>query len=273
MRRDALHVLGVRGSAPVSDLTHARIGGNTSALAVITQTSVLLLDAGTGIDAFGRALVADRSLPRRVEVFLTHAHIDHILGLPRFAPCYDPDFEIRIHTGRPRHDTVRLAIERLFNPPLWPIPFHELPATIVFPELHEVWTQDDYRLTHAPLNHPGGATGYRLEGPKASVALITDHEHQPEGPSAGILALCHNAKHLFYDAQFTPDEYPAHQGWGHSTWAEGVALAQAAHAEHLWLYHHHPERTDDAMDTVVAEARRKFPNLDAAREGLVLPLA
>jgi len=268
-----LTVLGTRGSCPVADPGFGEYGGNTSALALLLEGSLILLDAGTGIVRLGRRLVADPSLPRRLEVFLTHGHVDHILGLPLFGPCYRPEFTIRFHVRAEARGTVEKALERLLSPPLWPVAWKELRAAITVHDLPERWDAEGFAILHAPLRHPGGATGFRVEGPGASAALITDHEHAPGGPDDSLVDLCRGADHVLYDAHFSPMEYEMHRGWGHSTWEQGVGLMRAAGAGKLWLYHHHPERNDRAMESLVAEAKRAYPDLDAAREGLAIPLA
>jgi ribonuclease BN (tRNA processing enzyme) len=75
---------------------------------------------------------------------------------------------------------------------------------------------------------------------------------------------------MIYDATYTDAEYPAHKDWGHSTWQEGVRLADAARVRTLVLFHHDPAHDDDAMDKIAAEARHARPGTIVAQEGMVL---
>ena len=77
---------------------------------------------------------------------------------------------------------------------------------------------------------------------------------------------------MIYDCTYTDEEYPAHRDWGHSTWQEGVRLADAARVKTLVLFHHDPEHDDAFMDQIAADADRARPGTLVAREGMVLTL-
>jgi len=124
-------------------------------------------------------------------------------------------------------------------------------------------------LLGASADHPW-ATGYRLEYAGKSVAYVTDTEHRPEGPDAHVLGLVDGADVMIYDATYTESEYPAHKEWGHSTWQEGVRLAELARVKTLVLFHHDPAHDDDFMDRVAADARHARTGTIVAQEGMVL---
>ena len=130
----------------------------------------------------------------------------------------------------------------------------------------------DIRVRTLPLNHPDGATGYRIDHAGRSVAYITDTEHRPDGPDQNVLALMDGVDLAIYDSTYTDDEYPAKAGWGHSTWQEGVRLARMAGARRLAIFHHDPDHEDDFMDRVGAAAAVMWPGAFIAREGLVVDL-
>ena len=125
-------------------------------------------------------------------------------------------------------------------------------------------------LRTARLNHPNGATGYRIEFEGKSICFVTDTEHVQGRPDDNILALIHGTDVFIYDTTYTDDEYPRYAGWGHSTWQEGVRLAEAAEAETLVLFHHDPSHDDESMDRIAAAAAEARPGTVVAREGLVL---
>ena len=112
-------------------------------------------------------------------------------------------------------------------------------------------------MTCARLNHPDPVYGYRLEHDGQSIVYATDTEHFAcVDPTLKKLAA--GADILIYDAQYTPDEYPAKVGWGHSTWAAGAELARAAGVPQLVLFHHDPARTDDALAALEADGRARI---------------
>ena len=131
-------------------------------------------------------------------------------------------------------------------------------------------THPHISLRTAPLNHPNGATGYRIEYAGKAVAYITDTEHRPEGLDCNILALVKRADLMIYDATYTDAEFPQHKDWGHSTWQEGVRLADAAGVRRLVIFHHDPGHDDAFMDGVATEAAVTRPGTIVAHEGLVL---
>jgi ribonuclease BN (tRNA processing enzyme) len=104
------------------------------------------------------------------------------------------------------------------------------------------------------------------------VAYITDTEHTARCPDDNVLSLIDHADVMIYDATYTEEELPSHIGWGHSTWKEGIKLADAARAKTLVLFHHAPEHDDAFMDRVAAKAQAARPGTLAAKEGMVLRL-
>ena len=118
-----------------------------------------------------------------------------------------------------------------------------------------------------PLNHPNGATGYRLEAHGRAVCYVTDTEHIVGELDDNVLELVRGADLMIYDSTYTDEEYPAHEGWGHSTWQQGVRLADAADVGELVIFHHDPSHDDAFMDKVASRASTLRPGTRVAREG------
>src|SRR3546814_20313018 len=114
-------------------------------------------------------------------------------------------------------------------------------------------------LRTAPLNHPNGATGYRVDYGGKSICYITDTEHMPGQPDRNILELIAGADIVIYDSTYTDAEFPRYVSWGHSTWQEGARLADAAGAGRLVIFHHDPSPDDDFMDGIDSDAARATP--------------
>ena len=122
------------------------------------------------------------------------------------------------------------------------------------------------------LNHPNGATGYRVNYREKSVCYVTDTEHFADRMDGNILNLVKNADVLIYDSTFTPDDYSKRVGWGHSTWEEGVKLARRAGVNKFFVFHHNPAHSDDDMDAISEEVRAIMTNAVVAEEGMMLCL-
>ena len=271
---------GVRGSIPVSDPRCARYGGNTSCVEVRCGGSVLVFDAGTGLRPLGNALVGEGC--GDLDLFLTHTHIDHVVGLPFFAFAYRPGNSLRVWSGHQAPGSggataaataTESAVRRLMSAPLLPITPAVFPAEVSFRDFSagdDLAPPCGVSIRTARLRHPGGATGYRVEYGGRSICYVTDTEHDPDAPDENVLALVDGADLMIYDAMFTDEELPRHRGWGHSTWEEGARISRAAGVGTYAIFHHAPDRDDDALDRIADAARRTFPGSVAAREGMVL---
>jgi phosphoribosyl 1,2-cyclic phosphodiesterase len=266
---------GVRGSLACAEPGTARHGGNTACVEVRCGDRLLIFDAGTGLRPLGKALVGS-SETTRADIFFSHCHIDHIVGVPFFAPCYVPTTRLRLWAGNllPEYRLEQI-LRRMMAEPLFPIGFDALKAQI---EFHDFRVGDvlrphaDVTLRTAPLNHPGRATGYRLEFENRSIAYVTDTEHRPDQLDRNVLWLAHDADVLIYDCNFTEEEFSRYVGWGHSTWQEGVRIAQAAAVKRLVMFHHDPDHNDEFLDRMGAEARKLHADTIAASEGLTLSI-
>ncbi len=262
---------GVRGSLATPGRSTAKYGGNTSCVEVTAGEDRIILDMGSGIAQLGKQLRG--AAPLKADVFLSHYHWDHILGLPFFGPAYDPRNELVIH-GAPRlGKTVRDILAGQMINPYFPVSLAEMRAGLHFRSI------DDGGRVHIgetvviarELAHPGGALGFRIEHGGSSVVYATDFEHGCGGDEA-LIDLARDTDLLIYDATYTVPEYRTHVGWGHSTWAEGIRIAEAAGARKLVLFHHDPSHDDAAVDEILRQARARFPQTEAAREGRTIAL-
>ena len=267
---------GVRGTVPCPMASHMGFGGNTSCVEVSVGGRTLILDAGTGLRLLGRRLL-ERGVGQAT-LLLSHTHLDHISGFPFFAPAYTAGFELEIVSCHlcGGGGGAEAVLARQMEGPLFPVPFRTLAASLSITDAVPGTTLDlgdGVRVRTAPLNHPDGATGYRIEYAGRAVAYVTDTEHVPGHPDRNILDLIAGCDLVLYDSTFTDAEFPQRVGWGHSTWSEAVRLAQAAGVKRLALFHHDPDRDDSAMAAVEAEAQAAWPgHVFAAREGVTIDL-
>ena len=264
---------GVRGTLPVSGRRFNRFGGATTCSSLQPNNDTLLIfDAGTGIYPLSRSLKKnDISIPLDIHLFLTHFHLDHLMGLPFFDPLYDPDTQITFYSFAPP-DVIRAQLEGLTAGSLFPVNFADTPSRKRFRSYAENGLDlAGLKIETCPLNHPQGAVSLKILGPDGTVVLATDTEHPEEGVDDRLAAFSRNADALVYDATFTPIEYSTEKrGWGHSTWLEGTKLAEASTVKKLYLSHFNPEHEDRRIHRMIREARRRFSFTEGARPGLHL---
>ncbi len=265
---------GVRGTVPCPMSSHMQFGGNTSCVELRANGTRLILDAGTGLRLLGRRFQTEGI--QRATLLLSHTHLDHISGFPFFGPAFQPGFRFLVMAGHLNgHTNIRSVLARQMERPLFPVPLQTMGCNLDFHDFDpgESFELDDgVSVQTAPLNHPDGATGYRIGFGGHSVAYVTDTEHWPDRLDANILALARGADLLIYDTTYTAEEYAGRIGWGHSTWQEGVRLARAAGVGRLVLFHHEPDHDDQAMLRIEAQAQALLPATVAAREGATLVL-
>jgi phosphoribosyl 1,2-cyclic phosphodiesterase len=239
----------------------------------LPNDEVVVIDGGTGARQLGLSLLQRFNRNANdIHFLMTHFHWDHIQGIPFFAPLYSPANRVVFHSSRPPEE-VKDILEGQMTFPYFPVKFELLSAKRDFVQIgKEPLRYGDLTVHSFPLNHPQGATGFRLESHGAVIVHACDHEHGDEKLDRTMREYAEGADVLIYDAQFTPAEYPSKAGWGHSTWAEGVKVAREAGVKQLILSHHDPSHSDDMLRGMLAEARAEFENTALAQERWTIQL-
>ncbi len=272
---------GVRGSIPTTDPAMAYYGGNTSCLKVLEDGWRLLLDGGSGIQ---RLASADQEISsKRIDILLTHLHIDHIQGLGFFNPLFDAEAEVHIWGPGSSSHTLHSRLSRYLSPPLFPVRMRDLPCKLILHNIEDsIFEIGPFTVQSAFIIHPGPTVGYRVTGKHSSFTYLPDHE--PALGRDGMIAdkkwisgfdLAQNADLLLHDAQYSEQEYQNKKGWGHSSFEDAGRFALITGAKHLLLAHHDPSRDDAQLNELFASFQKHtdypFP-VELAREGTVFTL-
>jgi phosphoribosyl 1,2-cyclic phosphodiesterase len=251
---------GARGSIPVSGREYLRYGGDTPCIEIRTgDDDIVIIDAGSGIRRLGNRLIAEKR--HDFALIFTHAHWDHIMGFPFFRPIYLSGTRISLFGCPIAQSSVREMISRIMAPPNFPVNFEDITASIRYQDAcRETFQFGGMTITSIPISHPNQGMGYRFEEGEKSFVFLTDNEltHRHPGGLAyeDYAAFAKGADLLVHDAEYCPQEYRITRAWGHSVYTDALRLALDAGAGRLGLFHHNQERTDDAVDEMVADCRR-----------------
>jgi ribonuclease BN (tRNA processing enzyme) len=210
----------------------------------------VILDAGTGMYRLGDHLQTDR-----LDIFLTHAHLDHIAGLTYLINILPPRVlaQTTIHGEAEKLNAVR---EHLFAEAIFPVP-----PDFIFEPLHGSHPlHPSGTLTYFPLAHPGGAIGFRLDWSDRSLAYVTDTTATVDAPYVDAIR---GVDLLLHEAYFTDDSQALATKTGHSALSAVAVLAAEVKPRRLVLVHLDPRKEIDAE---LQSARRLFPNIYVAKD-------
>lgn len=246
---------GVRGSIPTTDPETRFYGGQTSSMLVSEDDVLLVLDAGSGIQGFNSMNIPANN---RIDVLLTHLHMDHIQGLGFFKALFIPDLEVHIWGPVSNSSSLHSRLSRYLSPPLFPVLLRDLPCKLV---LHEIGNGEfeigHFKITSTYIIHPGPTLGYRIAGRQSLFTYIPDHE-----PALGRNGMIHNSKWtsgfdiasgadlLYHDGQYTTQEYGTKKGWGHSCYDDVLVFASLTGVKHLLIGHHDPTHNDTRLNEI-----------------------
>jgi ribonuclease BN (tRNA processing enzyme) len=214
----------------------------------------VVLDAGTGMFRVGRHLATST-----LDIFLTHCHLDHVVGLTYLLDILSerPLDYVRVHAAASKIAAIE---QHLFAEELFPVkpPFESVPLAA------EVRVPGDGLLTHFPLAHPAGSVGYRLDWPGRSLAYVTDTTARAD---SDYIDLIRGVDVLVHECYFADGQEERAELTGHSCATPVALVARAAEAGILVLVHVDPlARDTDAIG--LDRVRTVFPNTLMGVDGM-----
>ncbi len=274
-----INLWGVRGSIQTSGPDTKNYGSRTSCALLAEDGNLLVLDAGSGIQQFNSLNISSK----RIDVLITHLHMDHIVGLGFFNPFFNPDKEVHIWGPMTTAQTLRSRLSRYLSPPLFPVLLRDLPCVLTF---HEIGNSE-FEIGHFKIRsdyviHPGPTVGFRVAGKHSVFTYMPDHE--PALGRNGMIKdtkwisgynLAKGADLLYHDGQYTTTEYQQKKGWGHSSMEDALQFASICKAKKLIIAHHDPYHSDDQLNKIFSELQ--FENkhslkYEMAEEGMEFTL-
>lgn len=244
-------------------------GGHTACVEVRAGGGLMIFDAGSGIIPLGKALLEEGVT--EIDLFFSHVHYDHILGLPYFLPAFWNKAKLRIWAGHMLDgSTPEELVDGIFRPPYFPITKDYMRADVDYRKFSPgdvLKPRPGVRIETGALTHPNGAVGYRIECGGATFCYLTDFEHDGGAGDAEIVRLARNADLALLDATYTPEEYPRYVKFGHSTWEQCGALCTMAGVRQWGMFHHMHMRADIDQQAIEDAARAVYPNAFAVRQG------
>ena len=239
---------GVRGSYPAIGEDFTKYGGNTTCFEINTESIRIIIDTGTG---FQNVQLNGSSKP--TYIFYTHFHHDHIQGLGNNIDLFKTKNPINLCSAAVDKGELKKILTSYFSPRFFPINMFTELHNLHFCNFYEIKKEIAQELTidFVKLNHPGGATGYKIQTDKVSVVFLFDNEITDETEKK-LIPFCENMNIVFWDGMFTDQEYRTKKGWGHSTIEQGRRFSKKTKSKKLYICHHSPSRKDSEID-ILAE--------------------
>lgn len=261
--RMKITILGARGSVPAEGEDMLEFGGATSCVLIQTGDDSVFFDAGTGI------MKCPNLGNSRISLFLTHPHIDHLMGFPFFPCINEKDRIIDIYAVKSGDESAKKQFANLLSPPLWPARAEDYPADIRFHDITFPVKVGNAVITGIPSVHPGGGWVYKFKCGGKSVVYATDYEYD-EGKVGELIDFAFETDLLLMDAQYTEEEFEKKRGFGHSSHILALEIAKKCRAKKVRFVHHDPTHTDEFLRKM--EAQVKAENTSFARRGEVIDL-
>lgn len=263
---------GTRGSMAAPFPDRMKYGGNTSCVSLEWSGGIVIFDGGTGLREFGLQLV-DRNV-KEVHIFISHLHLDHIIGLPFFPLLFEKDCKLHLYVRHGENREFQTALTRICSPPYWPVRLEQAAAEIIWHEIlagDEIILPDEAKLYVMEADHPNGSFLYRFESDGVSAVYGLDCE-LTEPIRGAYETFVRESDLLIFDGTYTNEEYPKVAGYGHATWEQGIEIMKTCNVKSLCISHHDWGRTDEELEKMEKVMKKTAPGAQFVREGMTIIL-
>lgn len=256
----------------------AKYGGATTHLELDLGDEIpydrILIDCGTGIVGMGQECGEDLG---EALVLQTHMHWDHIQGFPFFEPFFDPSASFDFLGVDRDGESVEEIYASQMRKPTFPVTMEVLRADIDFECIPERGEREigNATVSWTELEHPSGSSAFRIEC-GGEVFVFSGDVEVRRGSAQNLVEFAAGADTFVMDAQYLPEEYEDHEGFGHSTCLDAVRVAERAGVDAVYFTHHDPAHDDAALDSklrIAREAAGDDLSVDNAADRQHIPVA
>ena len=275
MEKNQVTILGARGSIPVSGNGYKTYGGATSCVLLEAAGEAVLFDAGSGLLNLPQHV---RKEYKRIHIFLSHFHLDHLMGIPMSQMMYNPAAELIFYAED--GEQIPEVFRQMMAEPLWPVgpdsfrakqSFRSIGMSPVALNGAADAGEQSLTVTAAPVTHPGGAIAFRADWGTHSMVYATDCDPD-EGTGRSLERFAADTDLCILDAQYTDEEYEKCRGFGHPSMRTSAQIIAASGAGQGLLFHHSPSHTDAQLGTFEQRLQQYRKNISFAREGEIIAL-
>ena len=279
---------GTRGSIPVPGKQTIRFGGNTPCIEIKdNENEVFIIDAGTGIRELGIEIMSKKNIPL-INLFVSHAHWDHIQGLPFFDPLYNEKYKINLYSNSSNGLKMDQIIDTQLHSSFFPVNKDDLKAELNYIRLKpgEISDIGGIQVEALEAHHSPGTLGFKFSKNEKSFVYLTDNEIYYEAENSkpsfekiekyniDVIKFCKNTDYLIHDCMYRYNDFGDRIGWGHSNNLSLAVLSILADIKNLILFHYDPSYSDETVQMLLNETvislreNNSYINCVAAYEGM-----
>lgn len=243
-----IKIYGSKGSQAFYDEERRAFGSNTSCVLVETRGTNIVLDCGTGLAGL-QFDFQDRP-ETEFHILLSHLHLDHIIGLGTFSPLLAEKSRTTIYTFSRDDRPIAEQVFGIFASPYWPIDVSKVHTADVigFSDYSSFFIGDNIKITPYPSRHSDMTTGFKIQSDYTLVYLL-DYEWKEE-QEEDLIKYCKEADVIIFDCSYLPKDLESKKGWGHSSYENGIRLAEKSHCKKMIFSHFSFEYTDEDINDV-----------------------
>lgn len=266
-------VWGSRGSFVQTDIEKRKYGLETTCYSIELDDEIYIIDCGSGIGHFDNYLYKNNLAHKKIRIFITHYHHDHICGLPFTKFIFDPGVDVEIYGGNVDGMLCSDVLTNYYRPPYFPVDLIDISIgdNKVFNIINRCKLKfGEIEVDALDLNHPGISRGYKFTINNKQICIVTDYEYRNDENKESVKGFIDGCDILLIDSYYTNDDYK--ENWGHSTVEENISIIKECNVKKGYLAHHNIDYTDDYMEKLEEYIKKENDNICFARDNMILEI-